>query len=272
MSRPSLFGVYGSFVRNAFLKMLAYRMRYYTGIFTYLLFVAVYYFIWEAIFAGKPQGARVNGYTLPEMLTYITIGWIARSTYFSNIDHEIDDLVETGQISVFLTRPVNFQLMMFSQAIGESIFRAIFFSVPISLVVLNVFPVQAPANFAALLLFLCASGLGFFMMAALNFVVGLLAFYIKSIEGIMRAKYNLVNLASGLLLPLTFFPEWLRVILEALPFQALAYVPLNFYLGKVSGPEALPILLNQVYWLSGLTLLGYLMWSRAAAKLTLQGG
>jgi len=268
----SALGVYFSFVRNAFLKMLAYRLRYYTGILTYLFFVAVYYFIWQAVYANKAGGATINGYTLPEMLTYVTIGWIARSFYFSNIDDEIDDLVRSGQVSVYLLRPVNFQLMMLTQAVGESLFRILFFSVPIGIVIIWIFPVNPPQNVFDFGMFALATTIGFFVMASLNFLVGLLAFYLKSIDGIMRAKYNLINLASGLILPFTFLPAWLKSSLEFLPFKSISYVPLNLYLGKVPRDQIAPLLMGQIYWLIFLAGLGYFMWSRAAAKLTLQGG
>jgi len=252
--------------------MLAYRARYYTGIMTYILFVAVYYFIWQAIFTGKPEGTRINGYNMAEMLTYITIGWIARSFYFSNIDDEMDDLVRTGQISVFLLRPVNFQLMMFSQAVGEALFRILFFSVPVGLTVLFVFPVNAPASLGYFALFCLSTCLGFLVMASLNFLFGLLAFYLKSIDGIMRAKYNLINLFSGLLLPLAFLPGWLRVPMEYLPFKSIAYVPLNFYLGKVPSDQVAGVLFKELLWTTALIACGAWCWNRARSKLTLQGG
>ena len=252
--------------------MLAYRLRYYTGIFTYLFFVAVYYFIWKAVYAGKPPGATINGFTLEEMLTYVTIGWIARSSYYSSIDDDIDDMVRTGQISIYLIKPVNFQLMMFAQAFGESLFRILFFTIPVGLVVLWIFPVSPPRDLNALLLFSFSSLMGFLVMCALNFLIGLLAFYFNSIDGILRAKYNLMNFASGLLLPLSFLPIWLANLLELLPFKAIAYIPLKFYLGKIPTVQIAPLLLEQCLWLVALITAGAWAWSRAASKLTTQGG
>ena len=49
--------LYGEFTRITFLKMLAYRLRYYTGIVTYLVFVAGNTFLFRAIYAGLPAGA-----------------------------------------------------------------------------------------------------------------------------------------------------------------------------------------------------------------------
>lgn len=264
--------LYSAFVRNAFLEMLAYRLRYYTGIFTYLLFVSVHYFIWKAVYAAQPAGAEVKGFTLSEMVSYVAIGWIARSLYFSNIDEVVDELVRSGQISIYLLRPVNFQLMLLSKAIGESLFRLSFFSLPIGAVILFTFPVSPPASVAHFFLFLLATLGGFFVLALLNFLVGLLAFDFKSIRGVMRAKYFLVQLLSGLLLPLTFFPKWVQPILDFLPFKIIAYVPLQFYLGKISVSESPAVFLSILAWILAFVILGVIFGRRSFDKLTIQGG
>src|SRR5262249_52226133 len=70
------------FARIGFLNMLAFRARYYVGVLTYLFNVAVYYFIWRAVFR---QGGTVAGMTLRDMVTYVAVGWAIRSFYFNEI-------------------------------------------------------------------------------------------------------------------------------------------------------------------------------------------
>lgn len=264
--------VCNGFIANAFLKMLAYRLRYYMGIVTYLLFVSVHYFIWQAVYANREPGAVINGYNLAQMITYIAVGWMARSSYFSNIDDEMDDLVRSGQISIFLIRPVNFYLMMISQAVGESLFRVLFFSAPIAVTLIFIFPISGPASVLHFVLFSVATIFGFFILANINFLIGLLAFELKSIDGVMRAKYYLTQLLSGLLIPFTFFPPWLERFCDFLPFKSVAYTPLQFYLGKISVNECGAVFFNQIIWLFILSTLCLLFWQRAFNKLTLQGG
>jgi ABC-2 type transport system permease protein len=252
--------------------MLAYRLRYFTGVITYLLFVSVHYFIWGAVFSTREPGAIINGFSFPEMVTYVSVAWMARSLYFSNIDNEINELVRTGQISVFLLRPVHFHWMMVCQAAGETLFRVIFFTLPIGIVIVSIFPVSPPVSMSAFLLFLLATAFAFLIFAEISFAIGLLAFSIKSIDGIIRAKYFLVQLLSGLLLPLSFFPDMFERILSFLPFRMIAYVPLQLYLGKIPHAEIGPIVLQQVAWSIALIILCEWMWRRVVSKLTLQGG
>ncbi len=261
-----------AFIRNAFLNMLAYRLRYFMGIITYVLFASVNYFVWQAVYAQRTPGERINGFTINEMVTYVCIGWISRSMYFSSIDEEIDELVRSGQISIFLLRPVHFHLMMICQAAGESLFRLLFFSTPILAAILLLYPVMLPPSFGVFILFSFSTVFSFFIFAELNFIVGMLSFYLKSIEGITRAKYFLTQLLSGLLLPLSFFPAWLRPAIEILPFKNIAFVPLQMYLGKVAGMEILWLFISQTLWLFLLVVAGQLLWKKAVRRLTLQGG
>ena len=90
-------------------------------------------------------------------------------------------------------------------------------------------------------MFLVATIFGFLILALINFLVGLLAFSFQSIDGISRAKQNFIQLASGLMLPLAFFPDWLRNILEYLPFKMITDVPLRCYLGKINPTEAVRV-------------------------------
>lgn len=261
---------YLAIIRSAFLGMLAYRMRYLTGILTYTLFVSVNYFIWKAIYSTYPEGTSLHGFHLKDMVTYLAVGWIARSFYFSTIDEDIEELVRSGQISIFLLRPMNFHLTMLSQAIGESLFRMSFFTLPISLVILSLFPISAPASVSAGVLFFLSSVTSFFILVELNFCIGLLAFELQSIQGLNRAKYYLLQLFSGLLMPVAFFPDWFRKIIEILPFRFITAVPMEAYLGKIEGMDW--VLLQEVFWILVMWSVSSLLWSRAMNRLTLQGG
>ena len=54
---------------------------------------------------------------------------------------------------------------------------------------------------------LSACSVSFFLMAAINFMIGTCAIPLKSILALIRAKYWLIELLSGLLIPMTFFPD-----------------------------------------------------------------
>jgi ABC-2 type transport system permease protein len=228
------FRVYFEFARLAFLKILAYRLRYFTGIVTYFANVSVYYFIWQAIYAGSDQ---IADYTLPEIVTYVAVGWIIRSFYFNNIDREIATEVIDGKIAINLIKPVNPQLMYLSQTIGECCFRAVLFTLPVAGVVFLIYPVGLPSSLSSAGLFLLSTVLALLIFACINFIVGTFALQLQSSSNPGEVLWSI---SLGLLLPITFFPAASSgSFLPSVP--SYQYTPLQTYLeGWTEGPRGWP--------------------------------
>jgi ABC-2 type transport system permease protein len=265
----SRFLIYFEFSRMAFLKILAYRLRYYTGIIGYFINVSVYYFIWSAIYGSS---TNVAGYNLPQMTTYVAIGWIIRSFYFNNVDREMAAEVSEGKIAINLIKPVDFQLMYIAQTTGEACFRGVLFTLPIATVLMLVYPIGFPASVQSGLLFILSCLLALLIFALLNFMVGTLALHIVSIMGVIRAKYAIVEFFSGLLIPISFFPPGLQRVMSFLPFPHISFTPLQIYLGKVRGGAAWEALGMQALWVLVLFGSGRLFWKFSTRKLSVQGG
>ena len=135
-----------------------------------------------------------------------------------------------------------------------------------------VFPVRPPVSILAGALFLFSAVLSFFLVAAINFAVGLIAIRTKSIQGILRAKYLVLEILSGLVIPTTFFPEPFRTILLASPFPHMNYTPAALYLGKVTGVAAVRLLALQAAWTLVLLGAGQYLWRKSRTRITIQGG
>ena len=249
--------------------MLAFRMRYFTGIVTYLVNVTVYYFIWRALY--RPGGA-IQGFTFRQMITYVAIGWIIRTFYFNNIDREIANDIQQGHIAGKLTRPVNYQWMHIAQACGESLFRITMFTVPSAVVILLIYPVDPPASATSFGAFLLSLIFAFLIFASLNFLIGSCAVYLHSILGLIRAKLFIIEILSGLVIPISFFPDRLARWSQWLPFQHISYTPLMIYMGKIGGRELLDVLLLESVWTALLLMAGGLFWKKAVRKLIVHGG
>jgi ABC-2 type transport system permease protein len=102
--------------------------------------------------------------------------------------------------------------------------------------------------------------------------VGTFALRLQSILGLLRAKFFLLELFSGLLLPISFFPEVFQKIFNLLPFQYISYVPMLIYLGKLQGGGLVRALALQIFWAAVLVAIGDGMWRWSSKKVTIQGG
>ena len=114
--------------------------------------------------------------------------------------------------------------------------------------------------------------MSFLLVAAINFAVGTFALRLQSILGLMRAKFFLLELFSGLLLPITFFPHIVQSILALMPFEYISYIPMLIYLGKLEGLSLARAIAIQAVWVVVLFAIGDGLWRWSTRKVTIQGG
>lgn len=234
-----------AFARSSFLTMLAHRLRYVIGVINYLVYVAVQWYLWSAVFQGRNEVAT---WSLAQMQTYVCINWIARSTYFSNSDSQLAGRISKGEIASDLLRPTSLLMQYYGSAWGEMAFRALFMSLPVALIVVYAFGLEPPANAAALAGFCVSMVLAFHIFFAINFLVGLCAVLTEKLQGFLWAKFILMQFLSGHLLPYEFFPAGVKAVFDWLPFSGIAYTPMNLYLGRWTGEQALNALALQFAW------------------------
>lgn len=260
---------YFELIRIRFLMMLAYRVNYYSGILIYSINIGAYYFLWQAIYE---YGEELGGLSLIQMTTYVAVSWMARAFYFNNLDREIANEIKDGTVAVQLIRPYNYLLVKMMQGLGEGLFRLFLFSAPGMVIVALLFPIDIPLDGPAWAAFAVSLLFSFLINSQLNMITGLAAFFLENNEGLLRAKRVIVDLFSGLILPLSFFPGWAQTVLEWLPFQAITYLPGMIVTGRLTGPGVLEAILVQMIWFAVLIVPIGFIWRRARHHLVVQGG
>ena len=85
--------------------------------------------------------------------------------------------------------------------------------------------------------------------------------------------YRLIgNFATGALVPLWFMPDLLRSVVQLLPFQAIAYVPVSIYIGAPATGAIGTALGLQLFWAVAMVFVIRVVWSRAFRHTVIQGG
>ncbi|RNB92253.1 daunorubicin ABC transporter permease [Brevibacillus fluminis] len=261
--------LYAELIRMRFLTLLAYRVNYYSGIIIYGLNIGAYYFLWSAIYGDQPNLA---GLSVAQMTSYVAIAWMSRAFYFNNIDQEIAQDVRDGKVAIEMIRPYNYLSVKTAQALGEGIFRMIFFALP-GMVLVSIFlPLSFPPSLAAWGLYLVSLLLAFIINTEINLLTGVLTFFLFRNEGMMHAKRVVVDLLSGLILPISFFPLWAQTAMGWLPFQAINYYPSMIFTGAIQADRALTVIGIQLIWVFVILLPIWLLWTRARRRLIVQGG
>jgi len=260
---------YLDLIRIRFLMMLAYRVNYYSGIVIYAINIGAYYFLWEAIFGDQKV---LGGFTLGQMTTYVAVSWMARAFYYNNLDNEIAGEIRDGSVAIQFIRPYNYLIVKLMQGFGEGIFRLLLFMVPGLAIACFLFPVKLPADPGVWAIYFVMLVLSFLINTQINMLTGLFAFFVENNQGMLRMKRVLVDLFSGVIVPISFFPGWLAVTMKWLPFQAITYLPSSVFTGRVAGAEVFRVLGVQVIWFLVLILPIAWVWRQARYRLFVQGG
>lgn len=261
---PAYFQIIGMWAQTA----VTYRVDLAFRTVQILLKIFLLNVIWTAVYAGREV---VDGVPLQDLLAFITLAQLQVWLMLPHIADYIQDQVREGKIALDLARPVPFLGQMFAHGLGgtASYLPFVLLSIPFALL-MGGFVLPASVTIGVVYLFSLA--LGYLISVLLGMALGLLRFWTAQANGITMI-YTFVNqFFTGALVPLWFFPMWLRQVAAVLPFQAQTFTPLSIYLGRVPAQD-IPFLLGvQVLWVVLLAVLVGLMWQAALRRVVIQGG
>ena len=248
---------------------LAYAINAWGAFFVTILQIFVFYYIWMAIYKFD---SVINGISKGQIVTYIILSRIIYTQVTSGFIPRIGRKIHTGEITMDLLKPMDFQLFMLFGRIGDFVSFFTITAFPILIVCLLTLGMQAPLDFATLIYFLLSLFMAITISFFVEFWIGLLTFYTNYSWGLQTFQEALVSMFSGVLIPLSFFPGWLRTITNLLPFQQMSYSPVSIYLGIVKGSQVYEVIEFQFLWIVILFVLSRLFYSFAIKKITVQGG
>lgn len=262
--------VYLNFAIKSFQRQLAYKFEYFVAVLNGLLFIFIFTSLWRAIYRNS-EAAASTPFDEAGIITYAVFAMLFRISMTME-DMGVAQKVRTGGISMDLIKPVNYSLMLLSEAVGHTMFHWFSRVLPILLVCLLMFDVAMPREAANYGLAAVAWILGYAILFLINFAFALLAFWFLETFSFQLMKFGLFTLFSGGIVPIDFFPDWARPIIDLIPFQYILYVPTSFFIGHIKGEEALRLLLAQGAWVAILLASCHMMWRSASRKLIVQGG
>ncbi len=261
--------VYLAIAIKSFQKHLTYRAANLAGILTNSFFGAVYVFVFTALLKDRPP---VGGLDVRDAVTYVVLSQSLLMAMSAFGNRELSEAIMKGQIASDLSRPVDFYLYWAAIDLGRAFYYLTLRGIPTFVVGLILFRARTPASAADSAAFAVCLATGMVMSYTFRFIPNSLAFWTTDARGINYLANTIIMFFSGFIVPVNFFPPGLRTVATWLPFSALAYLPVNVYLGKVSGPQLAQALATQLFWMVFLVMAGRLLLSRVVTRLTVQGG
>lgn len=230
--------------------------------------VALYTVVWRAIYAD--HAGTVAGADVETAVGYAVLGLTMARVLDLWPGMSIESRVRSGLVGVDLTRPIGLLTQSLAVQTGSVIAQlpAVVVGLATGLVVRGL---AAPTSAAAGAAFVVSLALAFGVAQLITLLMSLSSFWTLQVGGLGMMFAVVRTFMSGAILPLWFMPDWLRVIAEALPFQAAAYTPLAVYFGRPPG-GLVAALGVQALWVLILGSLCAWVWSRAKLRVVVQGG
>lgn len=263
---------YLPFTRNVFQRLISYKANVIIFMIGDFFMLAVTYYLWKAIY-GSADGDILNGFGFNEMIIYIFISFITSIMISVDISYDISREVKDGSIAINLVRPLNYERRMFFQGLGNVFYNFIvIFIGGFSITTFLFYKFFGYVSLGGILLYLLSVIMGIFINFYYSYIFGLISFKITNMWGLSQIMQSVVNLLSGMLIPIAFFPGWAQAITKLLPFSSSIYTPTMIYLGKINGSEILWALGLQLFWIVILMVVSKFMWKSLIKNLTILGG
>lgn len=264
---------YISFFRLRFVTGLQYRTAALAGIVTQFFWGFMEIMVFHAFYEADPAAYPM---TMTATISYV---WLQQAllAFFGAwmFEGEIFDIINNGNLAYELCRPIHIYDMWFARSVALRLSRALLRCIPI-LVVAAFLPegygLGKPVSLSAFLWFLLTLTLGLLVMVALNMLIYAASLFTISGDGLRILFCSVVEIFSGQIIPLPFFPEKVQKILELNPFASMGNVPFRIYSGNLSGQEMTRAVIIQVFWLAVLVAAGKLLCGRGEKKAIVQGG
>ena len=190
-------------------------------------------------------------------------------------ENDIAASISQGTIAYELARPIDLYSRWFCQAAANRLARALLRCAPILIVAFLLpqpYRMSLPSGLTQFLLFIVSAALSLGVIISFSMLVYISLFYTLSPMGVRIITAVLSDFLAGATIPLPFFPENIRAVVELLPFASMQNMPLRIYSGNIAGKEALTGIALQLFWLTVLFLTGRFAMSRALKKVIVQGG
>ena len=225
--------------------------------------------LWLYVDDHKPGGLPIPRQTF---IAYMALALAVNFAMSIWVDGILGSRIRSGQVATDLLKPINFQWMYFFIAMGDVVIQTCMGAV-VLLVATWVLPTPPlhwePARLAA---FALSFGLGLLVQYGICFLFTLGTFYTHFGYGIFYTRLMLHQAFSGVFAPLLLYPDGLRAIAHALPFQCVVHTPVSIGLGLVPLDQVPFLLAQQALWAVGLLTVGQFGFRVIVGRLSIQGG
>lgn len=262
---------YLSLLKLRFNICLQYRGAALGGMFTQFFWGILEIMVFTAFYKSDAN----TDITLQQL---VSLFWLRQAFYplrHWNKDSEITDLIEKGNISYELCRPLSIYWLWYCKSISTRIASTLLKCFPIiffAMIMPNGYSLVLPESITSFILFIISIVFSLLVIASIMNIVYITVFHTISSKGSFTLFYALATFFSGGQIPIALMPNMLQRICYILPFSLVGDLPYRIYSGNISTNESIMLIGVQILWSGVLVVLGNMMLNKALKKVVVQGG
>jgi len=254
---------------RAFRQLFAYQAAMLAGIFTNSIFGIMLSAVYVALYTSQEAGASVGGFTSNQTVTYVWLGQALIAPVMLWGWWEITNTIRTGAIVTDMLKPMSFFGYWWSRDAGRALGHILLRGLPTLIVGAILFDLNYPDSASTYLAFGLSVWLAIFVSFCFRFIMNLWGFWVLDHRGIAGISNVMIGVFSGHLLPLAWYPDAIRDVLNMLPFRAIVMLPVEIWLGQVSVMYGIGL---QAFWCVVMLFTALWLNSVAERKVVVQGG
>ena len=260
---------YWAYIKASLLLAITHKWQVFWEVAGSVFTLIFYILLWTAVYGSSDT---IGGMTLPQVIQYYAMVQIITALTLTRADRTISREISGGGILNRLIRPSHVYGQVLGAEIGDKLWKLFSYALPVLLAALCFIRFSLPKDVWPYPLFILSLILALLIGYNINFMAGISAAWVTGSEGITHTKDFLASIATGALLPLSFYPSHLQQLFACLPFQYMLYVPYQILSGSVTASAALLLLLQATLWVTGLSLINLALLKRGIRRIAIYGG
>lgn len=261
--------LYWELAKRQFQRQLAYRTANLAGLVTNSFFGYVRAAIFLAAFQARPE---IEGYDAHAAVTYT---WVTQALIMIVMMWgwwEVERTIRTGDVVSDLAKPFSYLGFWLARDYGRALYFVLFRAAPTLLIGQVTFGIRWPTMPITWVTLAASLALAVAVSFGWRFLLNLAAFWTTDARGLGNVANVAVLILSGFMVPLPFFPDWLRSVLLALPFASIIHFPADIFVERTTGTAALAALGQQALWAVVMLAAAQLLAGAATRRVVIQGG
>jgi ABC-2 type transport system permease protein len=249
---------YLAFMRAAWTLTLEYRAQILIWMMG-SLFVVIMLMVWLSISSKGPVG----GYSAADFVTYYMVSLFVRQMTAVWASYELDYNIREGRLSPMLLRPIHPIHNDVATNWSEKGLRLIII-VPILVLVFWLVPhTPIPWSVPGVALFLLSLIGAWLIVFLSDYVIGIFCFWTTQAVAFVQTFYFVRMMFSGVIAPLTVFPDSMQTLLHYLPFRYMLSFSTELLMGRLATAEIAQGFATQWAWALCFFVLVRVLWRRA---------